>query len=204
LDALQTPVRHRRTHDTGPDGNRRLTAMTGTALLVLFAAQGMTLLALHSLITVHIFIGLLLIGPVVLKSASALYRFTRYYTGAPAYRRAGTPGLVPRVLGPVVMATSLTQLGTGVMLALTGPGRSGQWLLLHKASFVIWFGAMSIHVLIHLPQLPRLLTARGTLGAPAGRVGRWSLLALALATGVLVAMLMVHLAGPWRATLHVG
>jgi hypothetical protein len=61
-----------------------------------------------------------------------------------------------RLLGPLVTGTSLAVLGTGVALAVVGPGNS-QWIFLHKASFVLWFGVMTIHVLAYAPRLPGLL-----------------------------------------------
>ena len=63
----------------GPEGNRRLTATTGAVLLVLLAAEGATLIAIRPLLSVHIFLGVLLIPPVALKLASTGYRFARYY-----------------------------------------------------------------------------------------------------------------------------
>jgi hypothetical protein len=60
------------------------------------------------------FLGVLLIGPVLLKIASTGYRFVRYYTGSEGYVRKGPPAPIPRVLGPVVILTSLAVLGTGV------------------------------------------------------------------------------------------
>ena len=61
-----------------PAGNQRLTAMTGAVLLVLFIAECLTLLRLGHLLTLHVFLGMLLLGPVGLKIASTLWRFTRY------------------------------------------------------------------------------------------------------------------------------
>jgi hypothetical protein len=75
----------------GTDGNRQLTAITGTILLVLLAVIGVTILRIGQLISVHLFVGLLLIGPVVLKLASTGYRFARYYSHNRAYRREGPP-----------------------------------------------------------------------------------------------------------------
>ena len=55
-----------------------------------------------------------------------------------------------RMLGPVVVILTLVLLFSGVGLLLV----SGSWLPLlmkvHKASFVLWFGAMTIHVLAHV------------------------------------------------------
>ena len=194
--------RHRRAESAdGVAGNERLTAMTGAVLLIVFAAEGLTILRLHELLTVHFFLGMLLLGPVALKVACTGYRFVRYYTGSAPYVRKGPPAWPMRLLGPLVMATSLGVLGTGVMLAVLGPA-SGQWLFLHKAMFVLWFGVMAIHVLVYAPRLPRLLLggpATGPAAALAGRGTRWLSLAAALAGGLLIAMATLHLAGPWRA-----
>jgi hypothetical protein len=142
----------------GADGNERLTAATGAVLLVLFAAEGFTILSIHQLITLHFFLGMLLIGPVLLKAAAVCYRFARYYTGAPEYRRKGPPAPLLRVLGPVVLASSLGVLGTGVMLAVD-ESALGPWLFLHKVCFILWFGVMTIHVLAYVWRVPGLIGA---------------------------------------------
>jgi hypothetical protein len=143
---------------SGADGNERLTALTGAVLFVLFAVEGVTIVFLRPLISVHFFVGMLLIGPVVLKLGSTGYRFARYYRGAPEYRRKGPPALLLRMLGPVVVATSLAVIGTGIGLAVEKPGH-GLMLMAHKASFVLWFGAMTIHVLAYIWRVPGLITA---------------------------------------------
>ena len=158
---------------TGVEGNEKLTAMTGAILLLGFAVEGFTILSIHSLIVMHFVVGFLLIGPVVLKVASTGYRFARYYTGSRPYLRKGPPAPILRVLGPLVILTSLAVLGTGVMLAVVGPGHGGPWLFLHKATFVLWFGAMTIHVLSYAPKLPQdaVRAAAGQRPAGAGRTG---------------------------------
>ena len=109
-------------HDEGgPEGNERLTAGTGALLLVLYAIEGVTILFLGQLLTAHFFVGFLLIGPVALKLASTGYRFFRYYTGHPVYKRKGPPMPLLRILGPFVVLTSVTVLATGVALGLVGP-----------------------------------------------------------------------------------
>lgn len=194
--------RHRREDGSGAAGNERITALTGTFLLAGFAAEGVTILALGRLLTLHFFLGMLLIGPVVLKLGSTGYRFLRYYAGAGPYVRKGPPAPLMRALGPLVIITSLAVLGTGVMLAVTGP-QPGHWLLLHKASFVLWFGVMTIHVLAYAWRVPRILlgaTAPGH-GRPivAGNAARWLLVGSSLAAGLLIALLTIHLAAPWHA-----
>ena len=143
----------------GAEGNERLTALTGALLLLLLAAEGLTILQLRSMLTLHFFIGMLLLGPVALKAGSTIYRFARYYTGSAPYRRKGPPAPLLRLLGPVVIAATAGVFGTGVALALAGPAGLQPWLFLHKGSFVVWFGAMTVHVLAYLPRLPRLLAA---------------------------------------------
>ena len=46
------------------------------------------------------------------------WRFARYYTGAPAYRRKGPPPVLLRLLGPVVVILTLVLLFSGVGLLL--------------------------------------------------------------------------------------
>jgi hypothetical protein len=197
--------RHRRQPGTAPgaEGNERLTALTGAVLLAGFAVEGMTVLSVGQLLTLHVFVGMLLIGPVVLKICSTCYRFTRYYTGAATYVRKGPPAPLLRLLGPFVILTSLAVLGTGIVLTIAGPG-SGPWLLLHKASFVLWFGVMAIHVAAYAWRLPRILLGRragaARVAVPGG-AARWLLLTGALAGGLLLAFLTVHLAAPWHAGL---
>ncbi len=195
----------------GAEGNERLTAAAGAVLLVLFAAEGFTILSIHQLITVHFFLGMLLIGPVGLKVGSVIYRFTRYYTGAPDYRRKGPPAPLLRLLGPFVLLTSVGVIGTGVALAFAGSA-AGPWLFLHKAFFVLWFGVMTIHVLAYVWRLPRLIgpDLRGPAGfnraraVLAGRSARWLLLAGSILAGLLIAAMTVHLAAPWAGFHHTG
>jgi hypothetical protein len=191
----------------GPEGNERLTAMTGALLLALFAAEGLTILSIRQLLTVHFFLGMLLIGPVALKIGSTCYRFARYYTGAAPYVRRGPPAPLLRLLGPLVIITSTAVIGTGVALAVTGPQR-GLWLLAHKASFVLWFGVMTIHVVAYAPRLPRLLLSHQFGGrartALAGRRARWLLLSASVAGGLVIAALTLHLVGRWEVGVTTG
>jgi hypothetical protein len=196
--------RHRRAAPDktgGAAGNEKLTAMTGSLLLLLLAVEGLTILRIHELLTVHFFVGMLLVGPVLLKMCSTGYRFVRYYAGSAPYVKKGPPAIVLRLLGPVLMATSVGVIGTGVVLAFTGPGYS-LWLLAHKAFFIIWFGAMTIHVLWYAPQVPRILRGdsphlEGARTVLAGAGMRWLLIFTALAIGLLTAVATYHTAGNW-------
>jgi hypothetical protein len=141
--------------DVGVRQNARLTGLTAALLIVLLFLEGITILEVQSLIVLHFVIGTLIIAPVFLKISTTGYKIFRYYTHAAPYVEEGPPPLVRRVLGPVVVVTSLGLLGSGVMLGLAGRGNGGQWLFLHKAFFVLWFMAMTLHVLLHLERTLR-------------------------------------------------
>jgi len=140
--------------DRGVEANARLTATTGLLLLVMLAAEGVTLLSIHSLISWHIAIGLALIPPVGLKLASTTWRFARYYLGDRRYTAAGPPHPLQRILGPFVVLSTVALLGTGVGWWLEGPQSSFGFL--HKASFIVWAGLMTLHVLAHAVRAVRL------------------------------------------------
>jgi hypothetical protein len=182
----------------GSEGNRRLTASTAVVLLVLLAAEGATLVAIRPLVSAHVFIGMLLVPPVALKVATTGYRFVRYYSGGAQYRLAGPPHPLLRLLGPVVVVSTTALFASGVALIVLGP-EHGRVLGLHKASFVVWFGAMGAHVLGHALRVPRLVTAdwKRTERLPGASLRAWLIVA-ALVAGVILAVATVHLAVPWH------
>jgi hypothetical protein len=184
-----------------PAGNERLTAMTGAVLLVLFVAECFTLLNLGKLLTLHFFLGMLLLGPVGLKVGSTLWRFTRYYTGSAAYVRRGPPAPLQRVTGPFVVLTTLAVLGTGIMLLVEGGGPGGgPWIQLHHMSFLLWAVVIVIHLGSYVPRLPRMLSgqpAERTRTVLAARTTRWLLLCGSLALGLVLAFATYHLSGEW-------
>jgi hypothetical protein len=152
-------TRHRVAPRTGGvAGNARLTGAVAAALLVLLAAEGATIPFIGQLLGPHIFIGLLLVPPVALKMASTGYRFARYYTHDEPYVRKGPPPTFLRLLAPGVVLTTLVLFGTGIALLFTGPP-SQTLIFAHKLSFIAWVALMSLHVLSHLLELPRLASA---------------------------------------------
>jgi hypothetical protein len=178
----------------GTDGNAQLTAAVGTGLIVLLALLGVTLLRMHQLIWVHLFVGLALIGPVAVKVASTGYRFVRYYTRDPAYARKGPPQIVLRVLGPALIVTTAAVLASGIVLMLDGPARRGNWLLIHKVSFIVWGVLIAVHIIGHLREMPRAL--RGA-RMRAGGAGRMLALAGGLVAGLLLAVLLIPDFSAW-------
>jgi hypothetical protein len=187
----------------GTDGNELLTSMTGAVLIVLLAVLGVTILRIHQLIWLHLFLGLVLIGPITIKMASTGYRFARYYTRNPAYRSKGPPEPLMRTTAPIVVASTVVVFATGILLLIAGPSARGQYLFLHKASFVVWLGATAVHVLGHLVDLRRSLLPthepRGLSGSSPGTAGRWLALAGALVGGVVLAIALIPQFAPWTA-----
>ena len=121
----------------GTSGNEELTARTGLILIVLLAVLGVTIIQIGQLIWLHLFLGLLLPGPLLLKLGSTGYRFVRYYTRADTYRAKGPPALWLRLLAPAVIITNLAVFASGIVLLLDGPRSRGSWLTIHKASFFV-------------------------------------------------------------------
>jgi hypothetical protein len=206
----------------GAEGNERLTAMTGAVLLILLAVECYTILRIGRLLTLHVFLGMLLLGPVTLKAGSVIYRFARYYTRSEPYRRKGPPAPLLRLIGPIVVLLTACVFGSGIMLAVAGPGYgpSSGWLVVHRISFFAWIFFIAIHVVAYVPRLPRLLAAeargvalpeggtgrpagagrhtRGALEVLGGRGTRLALLTASLLAGLVIALLTVHLAGKWE------
>jgi hypothetical protein len=152
--------KRRRRLSGGSAGNEQLVALVGAALILGLAIEGATLLRITSLLTVHAFVGMLLIPIATLKLAGAGWRALRYYRGADEYVRRGPPPLLLRVLvAPVVVLSTLALFATGVAL-LALDQRHGTIVGLHKASFVVWLPATGLHVLAHLPKLLSRLSER--------------------------------------------
>jgi hypothetical protein len=185
----------------GTDGNERLTAITGVILILLLAVIGVTILRIHQLISVHLFVGLLLIGPVALKMASTGYRFVRYYTGNTVYRRKGPPEALLRGIAPMVVVTTVAVFASGVIVMFEGRAHRNPWLEIHKVSFILWIVFTALHVLGHLPGLPQNLRAGATRndlpGDLPGRGGRSIALAGALVGGLVLAIVLIPQFGGW-------
>jgi hypothetical protein len=185
----------------GVTGNARLTGAVAVALLILLAAEGMTIPFIGQLLGPHIFIGLLLIPPVAVKLASTGYRFSRYYAHDEAYVRKGPPPTALRLLAPGVVLTTVALFGTGVALLFAGPP-SNTLIFAHKLSFIAWVALMALHVLGHLLELPRLASAdwrrRGPREARLPGAGmRASAIAGAIVLGVGLGFLALSVGKPW-------
>lgn len=203
----------------GTDGNERLTVQIGAVLIVLLAVLGVTILRIGQLLSIHLFVGLLLVGPLALKLASTGYRFMRYYTHEPRYRRKGPPAPILRLMAPILVCSTLVVFASGVALLLLGPSSRGWLLFIHKASFIVWIGLFALHVLGHLPELQRVFLpnrelrselfasvvgahAGSHVPAPAGGAGRAVSMSAAFAAGLALALVLIPQYGPWLNQQH--
>jgi hypothetical protein len=186
------------------EANARLTSGTAVVLLVLLAAEGVTILRIRGLISAHVFIGMLLVPPVLLKTCSTVYRFARYYRGAAEFRRKGPPPILLRMLGPLVVLLTFAVLASGIALLFAGPSLRSQLLFLHKASFFLWLAAMTVHVLGHLLDTARVAprdwmrrTRRDVTGAG---LRQWTI-AASLVVGLLLGLLVLGRVAPWQGSV---
>ncbi len=193
----------------GPAGNARLTAWIGIGLLIAFLAELVTLLDVTGLISWHIAIGVLLVPPALVKTATTGWRILRYYTGNRAYRQAGPPPLLLRLLGPVVVLTTLTVLGTGLALIALGPdatftplltvaGQQISWLTLHQVTFIAWGVATGLHVLARTVPAARLaLASESRPTRVAGTLARSLTLLATVVLAIVAAVIILRLSGAW-------
>jgi hypothetical protein len=156
------------------EGNARLIGATGLVLIVLLFLEGLTIPAITPELSWHIILGLALIPPLTLKIGATLWRFSRYYLHDRAYVRAGPPHPLLRVLGPIVMVSTIVLMASGIALWLAGPSDQAMFVI-HRDSFIIWFGAVAVHVVSHLLRAVRLSAAdaRDAEGRTGSRRARW-------------------------------
>jgi hypothetical protein len=193
--------RRRAPRTGGVAGNGRLTGAVAVVLLVLLAAEGATIVFIGKWLGPHMFIGLLLVPPVTLKLASTGYRFARYYIHDEPYVRKGPPPIALRLLAPGVVLTTVAVFATGIALLFVGPP-SHTLILVHKVSFIAWVALMSLHVLGHLLELPRLASADWRRSGPrearlAGAGLRAAALSGAIVLGVGLGFLALSAGKPW-------
>jgi hypothetical protein len=190
----------RRLRSGGTEGNELLTLTTAVLLTILLLAEGVTVLNVSGLLTAHMFIGLVLVPPLLVKVGSTSYRMARYYTGARDYREKGPPLLPLRVLAPVLVLATIGIFATGIALLAVGH-RDDTLLFLHKASFIVWGALFAVHFLSYLPRLLRSLahdwTAVRRREVPGSEL-RVMLVATALGAGVALALILLPAITGWH------
>lgn len=123
-------------------------------LVGLLVAEGITIVHMRGLVSAHMFIGFVLIPPVALKLGSTGYRMVSYYIGVRAYRLNGPPLLPLRLMAPVLVASTIAVLASGVLLLAAGH-KSNAVLTIHKVSFIVFGVVLAIHSLAYAPRVVR-------------------------------------------------
>ena len=169
-----------------------------TALLV---AEGITVIDIVPLVSAHMFIGTVLLPPVALKLGSTGYRALRYYTRARPYRALGPPRLPLRLLAPLLVASTIVVLVTGVLLLALGH-KAGMVLEIHKLAFIVFGVLLMPHLFAYAPRVWRSLRrdwTRPRREQVPGSGVRAMLVALALGGGAALALGVLHAIQVWRA-----
>ena len=181
-------------HDPAVEANARLIGYASVVLLIPLGAEVIT--GIRPGLLAHALIGFWLVPVVLLKLGSTGYRFVRYYTGDPRYRVAGPPALVMRLLAPAVVVLTIALFATGIELWLFGFRFGVQWLTWHKAVFVLWFLAMTFHVLAYLARAPELAVADSR-DRLRGALARRSLVVASLLLGAILVVAMLPFTSPF-------
>jgi hypothetical protein len=177
-----------------------LTSAVAAILTLLLIGEGVTIIDMGGLRTEHMFIGMLLIPPVLVKLGSTGYRFARYYLGARAYRQKGPPLLPLRLLAPVLVVMTLAVFVSGIVLLIDGR-KSDLVLEIHKVTFIVWGVVFAVHFLAYIPRMLRSLgsdwtvTSRRKLPGSGLRLG---LLIASVASGAALALLVLSPIRGWH------
>lgn len=185
--------------DVGVEGNARMTALLGAALLVAFLAEGVTILSVNQLFTWHVFIGLFIVPVVCAKLATTGYRFFKYYRGAASYRTKGAPHPVLRITAPLLVVSTISLLAAGIVALAVGPRHSDTWITVHQGSAIAWVSLAAIHVIGHALETWRLTAAEVRADPPlAGRGPRTAVAAAGLVVGILLGVASLGWTDAWQ------
>jgi hypothetical protein len=186
---------------SNPVGNERLTAGVGIVVLVLTIVElGTILFGVHRFMSVHVFVGFVLIPPVLLKLGSTGWRFARYYTGSRAYTLRGPPQITMRLLAPLLVAATVVLLASGVAMGILHGHALTVARRLHGPASVVWIVLVGVHVLVYL-KLALISSSEDV--APSSRASvrgasaRAYLLATAVVSGVVIGIATVPAQHHW-------
>ena len=184
-----------------PDGNERLTAAIGLALIGLAVAElGTLLLGLQTYLHAHVFIGLVLLPPIAVKLATTGWRFARYYTRNEAYRSKGAPQILMRSLAPLLVLFTVLLFGSGVAIGLVHGEALQVARRVHGPAAFLWTVTLGIHVLVYTPRALRAVAgdvrARSRWRVHGAGI-RASVLALTAAAGIAVGLATLPVQHDW-------
>jgi hypothetical protein len=174
-------------------GNARLTAISASFVLPLFLFEVATVvLGVRSVITLHVAVGLVLIGPLVVKLASVTYRMVGYYRGLGDYRRRGKPSDALRLLGSALALLIVLLLVSGLVLIAGPNGLRSTARSIHVVTAYLTVTLLIVHVVIHFLPAMRQASADARRHAPdvSGAHTRWLAVSASFVLGGLLAVLL--------------
>ncbi|WAH44945.1 hypothetical protein NZD89_28285 (plasmid) [Alicyclobacillus fastidiosus] len=181
--------------------NERMTAFAGAILFVLIVIELFITANLHALISVHIFVGVLLSGPLIVKMCSTGYRFFRFYTRSAVFVQKGPPNIWLRLLAPFLVIITVLVFISGFGLAVVGPTHTGLFFKIHAVSVTLWLPLIAVHIYAHIRKVPRQIandwSKKSEFRVP-GRASRIGINSSALVVGFIAAIVMIPVSTPWR------
>jgi len=109
------------------EANERVTGSSAVVLLVLFPIEVVTvLLGVNSLLTLHVFIGLMVVPPLLVKMGSVVRRFLGYYRrqrGLPT--KGSAASIFCGMIGPLFFLATVILFSSGYVLILGAVGSCG-------------------------------------------------------------------------------
>ena len=170
-------------------GNLILTSHAGLIILFALVLLYLSGLAFTPLRPVHFALGFALIPILAVKLASTSWRAISYYLRRGAYRAAGPPWVLPRLIAAPLAVVAVLATVSGVVLWSQGTDH-GAWAGVHTDSVI----ALGVVVLVHLAVYLRKALRASAKSLTATAVNRpervivWALLAAlvagAIATGL--------------------
>jgi hypothetical protein len=202
---------HSQSPTEGVAGNTRLTSLAGVVLLALITLQVVSAL-FFALLTynvslpvgplydvvrpVHFFVGFMLMPLIAIKLASTGYRFGRYYTRKQAYRDAGAPPPVPRLIAPVLIGSAIILVASGVEMWSYQNQFGLPWTAIHNVAAFTFVSVVIIHIALHVRDAHRDAAAdlagvpapsqSAAAAAPAGAITRRALIGGGIAFGAVL------------------
>ncbi|MFZ0128687.1 MAG: hypothetical protein WB808_11945 [Candidatus Dormiibacterota bacterium] len=187
VDILENGPNSRRTPQVM--GNLILTSHAGLIILFALVLLYLSGLAFTPLRPVHFALGFALIPILAVKLASTSWRAISYYLRRGAYRAAGPPWVLPRLIAAPLAVAAVLATVSGVVLWSQGTDH-GAWAGVHTDSVI----ALGVIVLVHLAVYLRKALRASAKSLTATAINRpervivWALLAAlvagAIATGL--------------------
>ena len=182
---------------------RRLVAQLGLVLLALVGAEVATIPFLSAgLVPLHVGLGLGAIPAVGVKLVATADRTVRYYRGDAGERAEGAPDDLLRITAAVLVLSTMTLFGSGVVLWLLGIGVGSRllagpaWILIHELSFIGFAFAAMVHALSYAARAVRWTRDDWGAGAALAGAARRHAWALGLLGLGIVAAALIAVFGP--------